>query len=136
MHKIYWFVRMEISQISKRKTLTMLWELEKKLYHQLFLLLKFRIFKSDKVIFFCLPFRLLITLGIAPSIYSFHAFKARRISLRALNNFFLAYLAYFLMEKGFLWINVLFMMFLDLDVCVSQKAVFKVSSPNWISGYC
>lgn len=61
--------------------------------------------------------------------YSFGAFKTTSISLRALNNFF-GYLTYFSYGERFSMNKCIIYDVLDLDVSVSQKAVFKICSPN------
>lgn len=60
--------------------------------------------------------------------YSFGAFKTTSISLWALNNFF-GYLTFSYGER-FSMNQCIIYDVLDLDVSVSQKAVFKVCSPN------
>lgn len=101
----------------------------KKLYHQHLTLLNFRIFKLVKAIFLYLLFRFLMTLGIAPSMYNFSTFKATRIPLRALYNFFENFTVFFFYGDRFSMKKCIYDV-LDLGVSVSQKAVFKVSSPN------
>ena len=127
MHKIYQLVRMEISQISKRKTLTMPWELEESCTITAFYF-QHSEFSSQIRPYFSVYFSDLSLPQELPTLCTVLVHSNKYLSQGPEKFFWIfnifSYGERFSMNKCIIY-DVL-----DLDVSVSQKAVFKVCSPN------